>query len=187
MSYNKREIIWIALMSVLLLLICFCFLGDPMIKRFITDNKTALYVFLGILAVVSLITAKIFSSTKFDDEYTPATVKTSIINIIIWSAFWLCWCCYNLLVLFEYPLMLKLLVFSFLVTSLPVILVFCITYSVWKEEQKDLAERKNELITSDYAAVEKAYRFSYYSGHYGILTIPLYIIVAALYYGIITR
>jgi hypothetical protein len=186
MNNNKKDVIWIVLMSVFVLACIFYFYDEPFLKHFINDNKITLQVFIGVFVVVVLFTSKIHeSSTDILDEYTSRTVKTSVINIVIWSVFWLCWCCFNLTVLFKYPFTLKLYLFSFLITNGPGALMFSFGISVWFDHQEDWDTIKRDLIAQgQLGAVEKAYRIPYQSTLYGILTIPLFLIVSGLYYGV---
>jgi hypothetical protein len=147
MSNNKQEIIWVALMSVFVLACMYYFHDAPFLPHYLYDHEVIFKVFIYVFLAVVLITSKIFdSSTDGYDEYTRRTVKTSIINVVIWSIFWLCWCCFNLMVLFKYPLSLKLYLFSFLITNGPGALIFCFGMSMWFEYQEDWATIKSDLV-----------------------------------------
>jgi hypothetical protein len=186
MSNTTKEIIWVVLMSAFLLACIFYFNDAPYLAHYLDSNKISLKVFIGVFMVVILVTSKIFdSSTDILDEYTARTVKTSVINIVIWSVFWLCWCCFNLMVLFKYPFSLKLYLFSFLITNAPGALIFSFGISMWFDLRQDWETIKSDLIAQgQLEAVEKAYRIPYHSTLYGILTIPLFLVVSGLYYSV---
>ena len=89
------------------------------------------------------------------------------------------------MVLFKYPFSLKLYLFSFLITNGPGALIFCFGMSMWLEYQEDWATIKSDLVAQgELEAVEKAYRLTYQSTLYGILTVPLFLAVSGLYYSI---
>lgn len=186
MNNKTKEVIGIALMSVFVLACIYYFYDASFLNQYIHDNKVAFQVFIGVFVAVVLVTSKIFdSSLDILDEYTARTVKTSVINIVIWNVFWLCWCCFNLIVLFKYPFTLKLYLFSFLITNGPGALMFVFGISMWLDYQKDWETIKSDLIAQgELEAVEKAYRIPYQSTLYGILTIPLFLIVSGLYYSV---
>jgi hypothetical protein len=186
MNNKTKEVIGIALMSVFVLACIYYFYDAPFLNQYIHDNKVAFQVFIGVFVAVVLVTSKIFdSSLDILDEYTARTVKTSVINIVIWNVFWLCWCCFNLIVLFKYPFTLKLYLFSFLITNGPGALMFVFGISMWLDYQKDWETIKSDLIAQgELETVEKAYRIPFQSTLYGILTIPLFLIVSGLYYSV---
>jgi hypothetical protein len=186
MNNKTKEVIGIALMSVFVLACIYYFYDAPFLNQYIHHNEVAFQVFIGVFVAVVLLTSKIFdSSLDILDEYTARTVKTSVINIVIWNVFWLCWCCFNLIVLFKYPFTLKLYLFSFLITNGPGALMFVFGISMWLDYQKDWETIKSDLIAQgELEAVEKAYRIPYQSTLYGILTIPLFLIVSGLYYSV---
>jgi hypothetical protein len=56
---------------------------------------------------------------------------------------------------------------------------------MWLDYQQDWDTIKSDLIAQgELEAVEKAYRIPYQSTLYGILTIPLFLIVSGLYYSV---
>lgn len=184
MSSTRQEILWIALISAFLLACIFYFQDAPLLPQYLDGHMVAFKVFFYVFLAVMLVTARIYdSSMKFYDEYSTRTVKASVINIVIWSAFWLCWCVFNLIVLFSYPFSLKLYFFSFLITNGPGAAVFVFGISFWLEQQKDWDTIKSDLIAQgEFELTEKAYRLTYQCLLYGILTIPLFLVVSGLYY-----
>lgn len=186
MSNTTKEIIWVVLMSLFSLACIYYFHDTPFLPHYLEDHELTFKIFIGVFVAVILATSKIHdSSLDITDDYTARTVKTSIINIIIWSVFWLCWCCFNLMVLFNYPFSLKLYLFSFLITAAPGALFFSFGLSVWLDEQENWDTIKSDLIAQgELEAVEKAYRLTHYSTIYGILTIPVFLFVSGLYYSV---
>lgn len=186
MSNTKQEVLWVVLISAFLLACIFYFDDAPFLPQYLDDHKVTFKVFFYVFLAVLLATARIYdASMKFYDEYSPKTVKASIINVVIWSAFWLCWCVFNLIVLIEHPFSLKLFLFSFLLTNGPGAVVFSFGLTLWVEQMKDWDTIKSDLIAQgEFEETEKAYRLTYQSLLYGILTIPLFLVVSGLYYSV---
>jgi hypothetical protein len=85
------------------------------------------------------------------------------------------------MVLFHHPVNKKVLVFSFILTTLPGILFFIFGLATRKE---DLASRAMKHVGStpeEIAVYEKLLQPGYYLGFYGILTVPLYWIAFLIY------
>jgi hypothetical protein len=63
--------------------------------------------------------------------------------------------------------------------------MFSFGISVWFEYREEWDTIKSDLIAQgQFDEVEKAYRIPYQSAVYGILTIPLFLVVSGLYYGV---
>ena len=186
MSNARQERLWVVLIPAFLLACIFYFDEAPFLPQYLDDHMVTFNVFFYVFLAVLLVTARIYdASVKFYDEYSLRTVKASIINIVIWSTFWLCWCIFNLIVLIEHPFSLKLYLFSFLITNGPGAAIFTFGISFWLDRQSDWENIKSDLIAQgEFELTEKAYRLTYQSMLYGILTIPLFLVVSGLYYTV---
>lgn len=184
---NWKEIILIALMSGLILAGLIYFQDTPWLADYLNSNSISFKIFIGVFVALIFVTGKIHhSSLDITDDYTARTVKISIINIIVWSLFWLCWCSFNLIILFNYPFSLKLYLISFIIAAGPGTMFFGFGLSVWLDEQENWDTIKSDLIAQgELEAVEKAYRLTYSSMIYGIITVPLFLFVSGVYYGLL--
>jgi hypothetical protein len=148
---------------------------DQFVGYLLTENKSAFQVFLIVFAVLLCIAGMLFQRTlDVVDCETPATVKVIMINIVSWCVFWICWSVYNVMALFHHPVNGKVLVFSFVLTTLPGIMFFIFGLVTRKE---DLASRTMKHVgasPAEIAVYEKLLQPGYYLGFYGILTVPLY-------------
>jgi hypothetical protein len=118
------------------------------------------------------------SLSSFDD-INEKTTKASILNVIAWSIFWICWSIFNAIAYNSYYLQsTTIFVLSFSVAVIPGILVLVFTLSVRRSELSDF--KKFNIITKDekgfYVGKYKSLSMVYYSGLYGILSIPVYLI-----------
>lgn len=184
LKYSKKEILLIVCLSPVLVAILLYSKYDATINNFIATNSTYLIIFIIIFGLVALIAAKIYqrSLDETDDE-TEATASASVINIILWCCFWISWCVFNVVILLRNPVDLKLIIFSFLITNLPGILIFFITLSMRRDQIKDrehLQDRKGFFTT--FTGDDRSLSFQYYSGFYGLVTIPLYLLALAVYF-----
>lgn len=186
MKYNWKEIAGILLSAALILLLIEYVKSEPLCALFLAEHKVALLSFAGVLAVVAIVTGTIHdkAADSFGDK-TERSVNAARTNISIWCAFWLCWCGYNVWALFSYPFALALFTLSFVLTNAPGICLFVITWSIRRDELKEWEVEQKNLSFSDVVAIEKAYRFAGYSGFYGVLTLPLYLVACAVYYFLV--
>lgn len=182
MEYTKKEIALIALSIVVGIAVMVYIDRDQELHAFFAVNQSVLNGFLIIGAVLLLITSLIFHRTlDFLDEETHATLKVIRINIVVWSIFWIWWTVHNVLLLFQFPITTKLMIFSFLLTTLPGISFFL--YAVWsRKELLKSGTYSDEECADKFEGYKKLSTLKYYVGFYGIITIPVYLITMTAYY-----
>jgi hypothetical protein len=178
MSYSKKEIGSIALVSVGILIIWIYISTDSIIHPFIMENRKAFWTFLFSFFILILVTGFLYQRTlDFVDELTPLTIKYTRFNIVLWCLFWICWCVYNVSIIFNYSFSNKLFIFSFLWTTLPGILFFI--YAIWSRND-EIKVRNNsdiEVSSQNFETAKKLLRITYFVGFYGIFTIPVYLLI----------
>lgn len=184
MKYSTKEIVLIVCLSLIGVAILSVIKNDATLYDFIAINATYLITFLIIFALVVFITAMVYQRSLDDtDVETVATVRASIINIVLWCCFWISWCIFNVVAILRNPLDIKLIVFSFLLTNLPAIFLFLFTLSMRKDQIKSRPHLQNKKgLFTTFAGDDKSLSAKYYSGFYGLLTIPLYLLVMAVYF-----
>lgn len=166
--------------SFLTLFIIFVFLlnGNYQNGDLIVSYKTGLFIFGGLLLVVLLVTARIHEHSANGYDYIIRDIKPSLINICLWTTYWLCWTVFNLVFLFAEKDLGPNILFVTLITNLPGLVIFWFTWSARKEELSaiDPALLKEDNIFKEYEGELRSGSFRYYSGFYGLITIPVFVI-----------
>jgi hypothetical protein len=175
-----KEIVFIIL-GVVLLFLCDYFLNrSPSTRLFLEfiSRKTRLlqWIFEALAFLTSLNYQK---SLEAFDDITEKTIKASILNVIAWSVFWIYWSIFNAIAYNSYYLQsTAVFVLSFSVAVVPGILVLVFTLFVRRSELRDF--KKFNVVTKDekgfYVGKYKSLGLVYYSGLYGILSMPVYLI-----------
>jgi len=149
---------------------------DSELSAFLKRNSSSYFWFFIFFCTLLLVTGLIYYKSLDDyDQETRKTVNASKINIAIWAVYWICWSIYNAILLLNQP-SAKTFVFSFLVTNVPGIVLYMITFSFRNEQISERTHLKGKGSITIFEGDDKPYSFVYYSGFYGILCIPLYTI-----------
>ncbi|MBO9634214.1 MAG: hypothetical protein J7578_13950, partial [Chitinophagaceae bacterium] len=128
----------VACISFLTLFIIFIFLvnGDYQKGDLIVSYKTGFLIFAGLFLVTSVISARIYEDSAKDYDYIIADIKPLVINICLWTTYWLCWTIFNLVFLLTDQARGLDILFVSLITNIPGLLIFWFTWSTRKEELK---------------------------------------------------
>jgi hypothetical protein len=147
------------------------------IKHLFVDNSNYFYGFIILLMFVSLLTLGIYSKTLgvYEAE-TKDTPKAAIKNAIIWTIFWISWSifCAWLTKTNSSTTKLVLLTILFLVT-VPGLISFVISRSIRnsqiRQEQND-KQKEGENYEPYTICLDR----KYYSGYYGLVCLPVYLV-----------
>jgi hypothetical protein len=172
----------IALSSVVGIAVLVYVSKDREIRNFLDVNENFVGAFLMIGAVLLFITSLVYHRTlDFLDEETYVTLKIVRINIVLWSIFWICWTVLNVLLLFQYPITTKMIIFSFLMATLPGIAFFL--FAVWlRKDMLKSGAYSDENCADKFEGYKKLSALRYFVGFYGIITVPVYLITMAACY-----
>jgi hypothetical protein len=144
-------------------------------------------IFFGIFIVLIFVTSRIYENSANIYDYIIEDIKPSLINISIWTTFWISWSIYNLIILFSGgEFSFSLATISALLTHTPGLIIFFFTYATRKAELADLGPEvlKEDSIAKIYEGDQRSASFRYYSGFYGVITIPIHTIACIVYYYI---
>lgn len=152
------------------------------IEHLFDENSSYFYGFTIALIFVLLLTLRIYSQTLgvYEAE-TNETPKAAIKNAIIWTFFWVSWSIFCAWLTYTNSPMTKLVLFTiiFLVT-VPGLIAFIFSRSIRnsqiREEQID-----REKAGENYEPYTVCLDRKYYSGYYGLVCLPVYLI--ALFVG----
>jgi hypothetical protein len=178
MQYSWKELIWIVLSACLLVALLEYFKSDSTISGFLFVYKNQLIAFLVIFILLAFTSAIIYQRSLDDvDEETETTVKSSIVNVILWSGFWIGWCIFNVIAILHYSITIKLFIFSFLLTNVPGISVFIFTLSTRRDQLKSRQSTSTRVpAIKGFNQSKNSLLVRYHSGFYGILTTPVYLL-----------
>lgn len=152
--------------------------SERTINRLLSENENAFQVFGITLVGLVFITGILYQRTlDCVDNETPATVRVLVVNIVVWCIFWICWSGYNAMILMHYPVTIKLLLFSVLLATIPGLSFFIFTIGYRKEELASRSLKYTGATPAEIGLYEKLLALPYYTGFYGLLTVPVYAIV----------
>lgn len=168
----------VACLIFLLLFMIFIFgiNGDYQKGHLLITYETGLFVFIGLFLGVVIITARIYECSFPTYDYFTEDVKPSLINICLWTTFWISWAVFNMVYLFSGKHSPGFLI-PVLLINLPGILMFLFTWYTRKSELMgiDLELWKEDTIFKEYTGELRSLGFRYHSGFYGLITIPLFL------------
>ena len=182
MEYTKKEIALIALSSVVGIAVLVYVSTEREIRNFVEVNGNLFGAFFTIAPVLLLITGLIYQNTlDFLDEETPLSLNAARLNIMLWSIFWICWTVVNVLLLLQGPITTKMIIFSFLYTTLPGMAFFL--FAVWsRKESLKNGTYSDENCADKFEEYKKLSTLRYFVGFYGIITVPVYLVTMTVYY-----
>jgi len=184
MGLTKKEIALIISGVVLVFAGLLFFDDDQYVKLLLAENKTAFKAFAIAFVVLGFVTGITYGRTlDFVDMPTAPTVRVTLINIVLWCVFWIYWSVFNAIVLFHYPGSMKVILFSFLLTNLPGVGAAIFSESVRKEELADRESWNSGATPEEIALYDKMLQRRYCIFIYGIITVPVYVIMCFLLYA----
>jgi len=153
------------------------FQAIPNTKVLLNNNASSFGYFIIAFIVIAIITAKIYYRTlDFLETETITTKRACTINACIWTIYWTVWSVYCGLIQRRYPLVVNdVTITLFLLAILPGFLMFLFARNVRKDAIAQETKNKT-LSTSDYEPYTICLERRYYSGYYGLLCLPIYII-----------
>lgn len=157
------------------------FQAIPNTKLLIVKNASVFGYFTIAFVVVAIITAKIYYRTlDFLETETTATKRACTINACIWAIYWAAWSVYCGWLQSSYALVLNdVTITLFLLAILPGFLMFLFARNVRKDAIAQETKNKT-LSTSNYEPYTICLERRYYSGYYGLLCLPVYLITVML-------
>ncbi len=170
-------------------LIVFIILGklldrNPEVKTFFVQNSPLLKVFFftGLGLSVFSFTAYIGSLNSWEEE-TEYSLSASLLSSLFWAIFWICWgiCCAWLTINFD-PLTIAVKLTIGGLVIIPSITAYFISYSLRKEMLQEEQEEKSSLNQPKNTELTIiATSRKYFSGYFGLLCLPVYLISLAIF------
>lgn len=170
----------------MVVIICFFLLVDkilntfPSVKRlFINNSEIFLFFIFGLFVVFTVTASLYYRSLDFFEAETNETIKALIINVMIWSIFWLAWSIFCAwLTLNNAPLSTSVQFVIILLVFVPGFIAFIISTYSRRQDIRD--EEKSKLAMGDNYYKSDPYTLclsrKYYSGYYGLICLPVYFI-----------
>lgn len=171
-GYSYRKIIYIVVLSILFANAAFYINNDSFLNNFYSINLSKIKLLFLVFFTTLLITSLVYQKTLvYYDEPSMLTNYASIINVLIWSAYWIWWGIENAKMMLHYPIRSqKIELFSFLFSlGLPLI-VFSFTLIT---DLKEIKENAQSLLQDKDRFLYKWYS---YCGFYSIIGCIVYLI-----------
>jgi hypothetical protein len=182
-SFEKKffgVIISMALMIFVFFLLDKAFDNIPYVKRLFLNNGKLFLYFIGGLFLVTTVTSSLYYRTlDFFEAETQATIKASIINVIIWTFFWIVWSIFCAWLTFNNK-PLTILVESIIIglVFVPGFIAFIISRNIRRQQINDVEKDKLALGNNYYKSEPNTVCLDrkYYSGYYGLICLPVYFV-----------
>jgi len=158
------------------------------VATFFKFHSVSLLFFLAFFVLLSIISASNYLKTlDFWEAETLSSIKAIRINRLLWGSFWLTWSIYcSWLYFYHKPMTngLFLLITAFAIV--PGLLTFYMAWQVRKEEaiQNEEGKYLNGELNENWEPYTISTAWKHYSGTYGLLCIPIYIITLIFGYFI---
>ncbi len=158
----------------------------PEIKNLFIEYGNGFIWFLIAGTVLSIFTGTFYFSTldSWEDE-TEKSITAASLNAIIWSIFWLCWSIYSAWITLHSKLLtIPVVIFILLLVVIPGFAAFKFSHGVRLQELKQNDEEKARIGEkyNDCDAYNSNTHWKYYSGYYGLICLPVYLISLPLIY-----
>jgi len=174
-----------AILTMALLVAIFFFIDRtfdkiPDVKHLFINNAIFFRWFIFSAAGVLILSYMTYMGTlDFWEAETKATVRVSIISVVLWAIIWVSWgifCAWLTLTFNPLTQLVKLTIFMLI--TIPALTAFLISINIrhqqLKEEETDKHSKGADYSNSDpyIICIDR----KYYSGYYGLLCFPVYIV-----------
>jgi hypothetical protein len=156
----------------------------PEVKLFFATNQFLLKVFLftGIGLCIFSFTAYFGSLDSWEEE-SESSLSASLVSSLLWSIFWISWAIYCAWLTTNFvPVTMAVKITIACLVIIPSVMAYFISTSLRKEMLQQIKERRSGLNENDNSALELlATERKYFSGYFGLLCLPVYIISIVIY------
>jgi magnesium-transporting ATPase (P-type) len=168
------------------LCIAFFFLIDktfdkiPDLKRLFIDNGKFFRWFLfSSIGVLIFTYTKYIGTLDFWEAETKATIKVSIISVVLWTIIWVSWSIFCAWLTLTFNPLTQLVKFTIIgLVVVPGLTGFLFSRNIRRQQLKQEEDDKKSMGT-DYFNSEPytiCIDRKYYSGYYGLLCLPMYLV-----------
>jgi len=184
---HKFEKKFFGLIALLALSITFFYFTEKLfdrlsdIKHLFVDNSSYFFGFAIVLMFVSLLTLSILSKTLgvYEAE-TNDTPKAAIKNTVIWAIFWASWSIFCAWLTNTSSPMTKLVLLTILfLVTVPGLISFIISRNIRNSQIRE-EQIERQRAGENYEPYTICFDKKYYSGYYGLVCLPVYLIALVI-------